>query len=65
MNDVQTTRTEEILAKYRRVIRSYKKLHHIIVSGILPKINALAGFHRNASSINTRLKYLCEEEYVS
>ncbi len=59
-------RTEEILANYRRMIRRYKeKSPYIIVSGILPRIDAFTGFHRKASNINDRLKHLCQDEKVS
>ncbi len=59
-------RTEEILANYRRLIRRYKeKSPHIIVSGILPRIDGFTGFHRKTSNINDRLKYLCRDEEVT
>ncbi len=65
-NNVQSVRTEDILAKYRRMIRRYKDyLIHILASGILPIINACTGFHRKASTINVRLGRLCQDEEVS
>ncbi len=65
-NDVQTSRTNEILDNYRRGIRRFKqKSSHIIISGILPRINAFTGFHRKASDINNRLKSLCHDEEVA
>ncbi len=46
-NDVQLMRTEEILGNYRRMIRRYmEKSPHIIVSVILPRIDAFTGFHK-------------------
>ncbi len=64
-NDVQLTRTEDLLAKYRQVIRRYReKSRHIIVSGILPRINAFAGFQSRAYSVNTKLRQPCENEAV-
>ncbi len=51
-NDVKSTRTEALLDKYRGVIRRYKeKSRHIIVSGILPRINGYAGFHSKARAL--------------
>ncbi len=65
-NDVQTSRTIDILDNYRRMIRRFKqKFSHIIVSGILPRINAFTGFHRKASDINNRLKSLCQDKEVA
>ncbi len=65
-NDVQTTRPEDLLDKYRRVIRRYKeKSRLIIVSGILPRINAYAGFHMKALSNNAKLRGLSSTEGVS
>ncbi len=59
-------RTEDILAKKRRVIRRYKvNSRHIIVSGIFPRINTFTDFHRKASAINDRLERLCQDEEVS
>ncbi len=59
-------RTKEIIANYRRVIRRYKeKSRHILVSGILPRINAFTGFYRTVSNINNRLNHLCQDEGVS
>ncbi len=48
------------------MIRRYKgKSRHIIVSGILPRIDAFTGFLRKASNINDRLKQLCQDEEIS
>ncbi len=64
-NDVQSTKTEDLLVKYRQVIRRYReKSRHIIVPGILSRINAFAGFHSKANSINTKLRQLCDDEAV-
>ena len=64
-NDVQSLRTEDLLEKYRRVIRRYKvKSNHVIVSGILPRIKARTGFNDKAYTVNTELKELCTNEGV-
>ncbi len=43
-NDVQTTRLEDLVAKYQRVISKYKeKSQHILMSGILPRIKPYSG----------------------
>ncbi len=56
-NDVKTSRSDDILLKYRRVIRLYKiKSQHIILSGILPRINVIPSFYSKTFSLNTRLK---------
>ncbi len=45
-NDIQISRNDDYLRKYRRVIRFYKnKSRHVILSGILPRINALPSFY--------------------
>lgn len=65
-NDVQSTQTQALLSKYRQVIRRYKtKSPHVIVSGILPRISAYAGFNSKASNINTSLKEICDDEGVA
>ena len=44
-NDLQKTRSEDILEKYRRVIRRFKaKSRHVFISGILPRIEAENAF---------------------
>ena len=64
-NDVQRTRSEELLQKYREMIRRYKtKSANIIISGILPRINADARFYNLAFSTNNRLRNLCQQENV-
>ena len=64
-NDVQRTRSEALLEKYRKLIRKYKeKSHNVIISGILPRINADRLFYNKAFSTNARLVNLCREEGV-
>ena len=64
-NDVQSARAEDILAKYRRVIRRYRQTsRNVIVSGILPRTKAFPGFHRKACDVNEELRRLCENEGV-
>ena len=64
-NDVLSTRSEELMEKYKRMIQRYKnKSHNIIVSGILPRTKAPTVFYDRAFSINSRLRSLCTEEKV-
>ena len=64
-NDVQRTRSEELMEKYREMIRKYKtKTSNLIISGILPRIDADTRFYNIAFSTNNRLKDLCQQENV-
>ena len=64
-NDVQRTRSEELLDKYRKMMRTYKeKSNKVIVSGIIPRRQAGSRFYAFASSLNRRLENLCKEENV-
>lgn len=64
-NDVMRTRSEELMEKYRKMIQHYKnKSRNIIISGILPKIDAPDLFYDKAFSTNSRLKSLCLKEEV-
>ena len=64
-NDIQRTRSEALLQKYREMIRRYKeKSNNVIISGILPRINADRLFYNKAFSTNARLVNLCKEEGV-
>ena len=64
-NDIQRTRSEALLEKYRKMIRKYKeKSNNVIISGILPRINANRLFYNKAFSTNARLDNLCREEGV-
>ena len=64
-NDVQRTRSEELLQKYRDLIKEYKaKSNNILISGILPKMSAENVFYSKAFSINNRLKSLCLQEGI-
>ena len=64
-NDVEYTRSEELMEKYRRMIQQYKtKSHNIIISGILPRTKAPSHFYDRAFSTNSRLKSLCTDEGV-
>ena len=64
-NDVMRTRSEELLEKYRRMIRKYKeKTNNIVISGILPRIDAVNSFYGKAFSINKRVKNLCLQEGI-
>ncbi len=48
------------------MIRRFKqKSSHIIVSGIVTRINAFTGFHKKASDINNRLKSLNQDQEVA
>lgn len=64
-NDIQRFRSEELLDKYRHMIRKYKeKSNKIIVSGILPRKKAGHRFFDMATSINRRLTNLCNVENI-
>ena len=64
-NDVEYTRSEELMEKYRRMIQRYKtKSHNVIISGILPRTRAPSHFYDRAFSTNSRLRSLCTEEGV-
>ena len=64
-NDVMSTRSEELMKKYKMMIQSFKtKSRNVIVSGILPRMGAPDKFYDRAFSTNNRLKTLCEEEGI-
>lgn len=66
-NDVKNTRSEELLEKYKKMIQTYKNKTNstnIIISGILPRIQATDTFYSKAFSTNNRLKTLCSQEGV-
>ena len=64
-NDVKTTSSESLIAKYRQMISTLKeKRTNFIVSGILPRLNAENQFYNKAFSTNDRLKSLCSKENV-
>ena len=66
-NDVQRTRSEELLEKYKKLIRTFKTKtnnNNLIISGILPRIKATDRFYDKAFSTNNRLKTLCFQEGV-
>ena len=54
-NDVQHTRSAELMAKYKEMIQNYKsKSRNIIISGILPRIKADARFYITTFSTNNK-----------
>ena len=64
-NDVQHTRSEELMAKYKRLIENFKnKSRDVIISGIIPRMKANQHFFNMATSMNRRLANLCGEESV-
>ncbi|MDJ0596594.1 MAG: SGNH/GDSL hydrolase family protein [Pleurocapsa sp. MO_226.B13] len=66
-NDVKPTRSKELLEKFRQTIRKYKEKvseKNLVISGILPKVNASDRFYTVAYSLNSNLKTLCEKENV-
>ena len=64
-NDVQRTRSEDLLCRYRQLIRSFKvKSNRIVISGIVPRIGAENRFYNIATSVNRRLANLCREEGI-
>ena len=64
-NDIELTRSEELMEKYKEMIQCFKtKSRNIIVSGILPRRRAPREFYDRAFSTNNRLKTLCAEEGI-
>ena len=64
-NDVQRIRSEELLDKYRQMIRTYKeRSNKVILSGIIPRRQAGNRFYDIATSINRRLANLCNDENI-
>ena len=64
-NDVQKSKSEELLDKYRQMIRAFKaKSSNVILSGIIPRRQAGQRFYSSATSINRRLANLCSEENI-
>ena len=64
-NDIQRFRSEELLDKYRQMIKAYKeKSSKVILSGIIPRRHAGQRFFSCATSINRRLANLCSEENI-
>ena len=64
-NDVLHTRSEELMEKYKRMIQTFRnKTNNIVISGILPRIQAPDSFYSKAFSTNNRLKQLCSQEGV-
>lgn len=65
-NNVLATRSEELLKRYRLLLKKLKtKSSDIILSGILPRNRAGTYFYGKASYINNCLRVMCEEEGVS
>ena len=68
-NDIKKLRSEELLNRYRKLIQQYKtKSRNIMLSGVLPRIDADNVFYSKAFSLNNRLQTLCKEqgiEYVN
>lgn len=64
-NDITRTRSEELLEKYKKVIRNYKtKSNNVLISGVLPRIDTEPVFYSKAFSLNNRLESLCLQEGV-
>ena len=64
-NDVQSTRSEELMEKYKKMIHAYKnKSRNVMISGILPRMAAPDAFYNKAFSTNNRLKSLCQQGNV-
>ena len=64
-NDIQRTRSEELMAKYKKLIQKFKvKSKNVVLSGIIPRAKASNHFYNSASSTNRRLSNLCSEEGI-
>lgn len=61
-NDIKSTRSEELMGKYRKLIWTFiNKTRNITLSGILPCIGAEDPFYSKAYSTNSRL---CKEKRI-
>ena len=59
-NDVHCSNSEDLLEKFKLMIETYKtKTNRLVISGILPRIDAGRDFYNKAYSTNNRLKALC------
>ena len=64
-NDVVRTRSEELMEKYKKLIKKFKeKSSNVIMSGILPRWVENQRFLNDATMTNRRLATLCREENV-
>lgn len=64
-NDVEKTRSEDLLNKYRQLIRNFKERSgKLILSGIIPRLAAGRRFLNAATSVNRRLATMCREEDI-
>ena len=64
-NDIQHTRSEELMAKYKKLIQKFKvKSSNLVLSGIIPRAKANNQFFNFATSTNRRLSNLCSEEGI-
>ena len=62
MNDVSSSRPEELLEKYRKMICYFRtKTNKNVISGILPRMGADRSFYSKACTINNRLDSLCSQ----
>ena len=62
-NNISNSRSEELIVKYRNLMRKLKeKTNKIIFTGILPRINDRDNFSNRACFINNQLRSLCEQE---
>ena len=64
-NDIQQTRSEALLQKYREMMQHFKtKSNNVMISGILPRMSAANSFFSKAFSLNNQLRTLCSQEGV-
>ena len=64
-NDVVRTRSEDLLERYKAMIQRYRsRTNNVLISGVLPRIDADNIFYSKAFSLNNRLKSLCLQEGV-
>ncbi|NEQ69830.1 MAG: hypothetical protein F6K21_30930 [Symploca sp. SIO2D2] len=64
-NNVLSTRSEELLDKYRKMIKSFKvKTNKLIISGILPRTKGRDRFFSGAHYTNNCLETICKQEGV-
>ena len=66
VNDVGRTRSEELIANYRDLLRALKdSRRRVILTGILPRAGVSGEWSSRALGTNARVKQLCDEYRVT
>ena len=65
VNDIGRVRSEELLMRYRELLREVKESgRKCVVSGVLPRLRVGTAWLREANSLNIRLGRMCRESGV-